>query len=227
MLLPIEQILNQDELQPIRQRLQEAQWQDGQITAGTQAAGVKNNLQLDNQSELAISLGQQILSRLSQHPVFMSAALPDKFVPPRFNCYQNGGQYGMHVDNAIMFLSNPHEIVRTDLSATLFLSEPDEYDGGELMIETEYGAQAIKLAAGDLILYPSTSLHRVTPVTKGARIAAFFWVQSMVRDAQYRSLLFDLDQSIQNLTVERGNQDSEVQRLTGIYHNLVRSWAET
>lgn len=227
MLLPIENVLDKDEVRSLRQLMDQADWQDGLKTAGTQAATVKDNLQLDNEAELTQTLANEILKRLSQHPLFMSAALPNKIVPPRFNCYRGGGQYGTHVDNAVMFLSNPQQSVRTDLSATLFLSEPNEYEGGELMIETEYGAQSVKLSAGDMILYPSTSLHRVTPVTEGARVAAFFWIQSMVRDSQQRGLLFDLDQSIQNLTLKRGADDDEVQRLSGIYHNLIRQWAET
>jgi len=166
-----------------------------------------------------------ILSRLSECPEFISAALPKRIYPSKFNCYRNGGHYGLHVDSSIMTLPDG-ESLRTDISATLFLCDPDDYDGGELVVESQYGIQEVKLSAGDMILYPSTSLHEVRPVTRGERVCAFFWVQSMVRESQHRELLFDLDQSIQQLTKERGTDCPEVRRLTGIYHNLIRSWAD-
>ena len=224
MLLPIPEILSKDEVQQFHQHLDAASWQDGTLTAGGQAALVKSNLQLDDNADLTQQLSQTLLKRLASHPAFISAALPNKIFPPKFNCYQKGGHYGLHVDNAIMALSDGQSL-RTDVSATLFFSEPEDYEGGELMIETQYGAQSVKLPAGDLIVYPSTSLHEVKAVTKGRRISSFFWVQSLVKDSQQREQLFELDQSIQVLTMERGQDDNEVRRLTGIYHNLVRSWS--
>ena len=170
---------------------------------------------------LAIELGQAILKRLGNHPQFISAALADKIYPPKFNLYQGGGHYGVHVDAAVMRAGT--ETIRTDLSATLFLNEPEEYDGGELTIEGPFGAQAVKLAAGDMVLYPSSSLHQVTPVTRGFRLACFFWMQSMVRDEGERALLYDLDQSIQRLTAGGG---AEIDQMTHIYHNLLRRWAK-
>jgi PKHD-type hydroxylase len=224
MLIPIEQVLDKPAVQRYRQLLDSAQWQDGKITAGGQAVHVKNNQQVDNVSETALKLGQSILNILSAHPTFVSAALPKKIFPPKFNRYMSGGHYGLHVDNAIMHLPD-RQIMRTDISATLFLSAPDEYEGGELAIETDYGIQEVKLDAGDMILYPSTSLHEVKPVTEGTRVCSFFWIESMIRESQQREMLYDLDQSIQAVSIERGADDSEVRRLTGIYHNLVRVWA--
>lgn len=224
MLIPIEQIFNKITVKRYREILDSAQWEDGKITAGSQALHVKNNQQIENFSKVSEKLGQSILQTLSIHPVFVSAALPKKIFPPKFNRYRDGGHYGLHVDNAIMHLPD-YQIMRTDLSATLFLSEPDDYEGGELTIETNYGIQEVKLNAGDVILYPSTSLHEVKPVTRGVRVCSFFWIESMVRNNQQREILYDLDQSIQALTVERGSDDSEVRRLAGIYHNLIRGWA--
>lgn len=226
MLLPIEQLIAPALLSEFRQGLEKAVWEEGFLTAGGQAAHIKSNLQVKSSDEQGQRLGQQILGILNSHPDFISAALPSKVFPPKFNLYQNGGHYGLHVDNAIMQLSSGHSM-RTDLSATIFLNEPDAYEGGELVIETQYGAQEVKLNAGDMILYPSTSLHEVRPVSAGQRICAFFWVESMVRDNQQREMLYDLDQSIQNLTRERGSDDMEVRRLSGIYHNLVRQWSST
>jgi len=225
MLITIPEILTKDEVEQFKQHLNNAPWQDGKRTAGGQAVHVKANQQLDDNHELTQQLSQTLLTRLTSHPMFVSASLPNKIFPPKFNRYQHGGHYGLHVDNSIMSLPNG-ESLRTDISSTLFFSEPDEYEGGELAIETQYGAQEVKLNAGDMIIYPSTSLHQVKPVTKGSRVSAFFWVHSLVKDSQQREQLFELDQSIQVLTMDRGSDDSEVKRLTGIYHNLVRLWTQ-
>lgn len=225
MLIPIENILDKGTVAALTQTLEKAPWQDGRVTAGSQAVHSKSNLQVDDNCGEARTVGAEILRRLSGHPVFMSAALPHRIFPPKFNLYRDGGHYGLHVDNAVMHLGDGQSM-RTDLSATLFLSDPDDYEGGELLIETHYGAQEVKLGSGDLILYPSTSLHEVRPVTSGARLCAFFWVQSMVKRADQREILFDLDQSVQVITAERGPTNDEVRRLSGIYHNLVRQWTE-
>ena len=169
-------------------------------------------------------LGQVITQAVKQHPLFVSATLPHTVFPPRFNCYQDGGHYGLHIDGSVMTLPDGR-LMRSDVSATLFLSDADEYEGGELSIETQFGAQEVKLNAGDIIVYPSSSLHEVKPVTQGKRIASFFWVQSMVADPTQREQLFELDQSIQILTAQRGRDDNEVRRLSGLYHNLLRGWA--
>ncbi|WP_339674020.1 Fe2+-dependent dioxygenase [Dasania marina] len=224
MLIPIESVLDKATAADWLARLQAADWVDGRNTAGSLAVSVKDNLQLDDKHPLSQQLRQEVLARLGQQPEFVSAALPHKVYPPRFNCYQGGGSYGLHVDGSIMHLPD-NTPMRTDLSATLFLSEPDAYEGGELVIETEYGAQSIKLGAGDMVLYPATSLHQVMPVTKGRRIASFFWIESMVRDAQAREMLFSLDQTVQALTHERGAKDEQVSNLNGLYHNLLRRWA--
>lgn len=226
MLTVIEGVLTKDEVAQFREHLQRAEWQDGLLTGGTRASGIKQNQQLDEESDLAIQLGNIILKKLGRHPLFLSAALPEKIYPPKFNRYSDGGRYGAHVDSAVMLLRATRTSLRSDLSATLFLTEPDEYDGGELTIETAFGAQQVKLPAGDMVLYPSTSLHRVEPVTRGARVCSFFWIQSMVKDEGERTLLFDLDQSIQALSVGRPNDDEEILRLTGVYHNLLRRWAD-
>ncbi len=226
MLTLIEQVLTTEEVSRFRAHLDAADWQDGLLTAGSLAAGVKRNQQLDEQSDLAIELGNHILRRLSSHPLFISAALPERIYPPKFNRYGGGGHYGAHVDGAVMPLPGSRDTLRSDLSATLFLCEPEEYEGGELTIETAFGAQQVKLAAGDMVLYPSSSLHRVEPVTAGARVCSFFWIQSMVRDEGKRTLLFDMDQSIQQLTPQQREGDPDILRLTGVYHNLLRRWAE-
>ncbi|MES2258202.1 MAG: Fe2+-dependent dioxygenase [Pseudomonadota bacterium] len=227
MLTTIANVLSKDEVRQFRDYLNSAPWQDGAATGGSQARRVKHNLQLDDNVEPAISLGNHILRSLADHPLFISAALPRKIYPPKFNCYQGGGSYGTHVDSAVLQLPGSREQLRSDLSATLFLAEPDEYDGGELEIEGEFGVQTIKLAAGDLVLYPSSSLHCVTPVTAGKRLASFFWIESLVADDGARSLLFDLDQSIQSLTPALAEHGRELARLSGIYHNLLRRWAIT
>jgi len=225
MLISIPNVLSKDEVRQFRAHLETAQWQDGVKTAGTLARSIKNNLQLDDDAELAIQLGNHILRKLGQHPLFISAALPQRIYPPKFNCYSDGGTYGAHVDSALMPVPGTSITVRSDLSATIFLCEPDEYDGGDLEIEGPFGVQAAKLEAGDMVLYPSSSLHRVTPVTRGARICSFFWIQSAVADEGARTLLFDLDQAIQGLTPAVRADDANLLKLTGVYHNLLRRWA--
>ena len=226
MLISIDSVLTKDVVGQFREALRHARWLDGKHTAGTQASSVKVNQQIDDQSKSAAELRQKILTLLGQHQLFLSAALPNKILPPTFSRYGAGHRYGAHRDNPIMPTGGADRMLRTDLSATLFLSEPDEYDGGELTIESTYGTQEIKLGAGDMILYPSGSQHHVTPVIRGTRLCALLWIQSMIRDNHQRLLLFDLDQSIQALTRQQGGEDTEVQRLTGVYHNLVRMWAE-
>lgn len=225
MLLHVPAVLSTAQVLALRQRLAQSDWVDGRQTVGEQGAQVKHNRQLGENSALAQELGQQILLALRQHPLFFSAALPACIVPPLFNCYAGGEHYGDHVDGAI----RPHpvsgQLLRTDVSCTLFLCEPDEYDGGELVVQDTYGAHEVKLAAGDLILYPSTSVHRVEAVTRGARICAFFWLQSMVRDDARRQMLFELDQQIQSLRARLG-ECTETVALTAHYHNLLRLWAE-
>lgn len=226
MLLHIPQVLSADEVKSCRDQLLAADWVSGQVTAGYQGARVKDNRQLPEDSPVAREVGNAILGRLERHPLFISAALPARVYPPMFNRYEGGEQFGHHVDNAVRLLPGTGLQLRTDVSATLFLAGPEEYEGGELVIEDTYGAHAVKLPAGDLILYPSTSLHRVTPVTRGARLACFFWVQSMVRDAAQRALLFEIDTAIQRLNRSGADADALV-HLTGSYHNLLRMWAET
>ncbi|MNQ76232.1 PKHD-type hydroxylase [compost metagenome] len=225
MLLHVPQVFSRDEVLRIRQALEQAQWLDGKVTAGYQSAQAKHNLQLAEDDPLAREISAAMLERLWQHPLFMSAALPNKVFPPLFNCYTAGGSFGYHVDNAVRQVRNSAERVRTDLSSTLFFSDPDEYDGGELVIQDTYGTQRVKLPAGDLVLYPSTSIHRVEPVTRGARIASFFWTQSLVREDSQRALLFEMDQAIQSLTRDVPDHPALVQ-LTGNYHNLLRRWVE-
>ncbi len=226
MLLTIEGILTPDEARQWLAALGAAGWDDGARTAGSIARGVKRNQQLPDEAEPARRLGGELLARLRGHPLFVSAALPNRIHPPRFNRYTDGGTYGTHVDNAVMPMPGGG-LLRTDLSATLFLAEPETYDGGELEIEGPFGAQAVKLAAGDLVLYPSSSLHRVTPVTRGARVAAILWLESLVADPGDRALLFDLDQAIQALTPTLGPGDERLLALTCTYHNLLRRWAAT
>lgn len=222
MLLTFESILPPETATRLAANLAAASWTDGRASAGARAARVKHNLQLDDAGPAAMSARQDILAALAARADFTAAALPHTLYPPKFNCYQDGGHYGTHVDAALMGLPGGGQL-RTDLAATLFLSAPDSYDGGELVIETAFGAQAVKLAAGDLVLYPASSLHRVEPVTRGARICSFFWLQSLVRAPERRALLFDLDQSIQAL---HASQSPEIDRLSGVYHNLLREWAE-
>jgi PKHD-type hydroxylase len=224
MLTIIPETLDRDRLALCRERLAEADWQDGRITAGPQSAQVKANQQLPDADPTARALGDMVLRALEQSPLFLSAALPRHVFPPLFNRYGPGMSFGAHIDNAIRQVPGTAHRLRTDLSATLFLSDPADYDGGELMVDDSYGAHSVKLAAGDMVLYPASSLHRVMPVTRGARLAAFFWIQSIVRDDGERTLLFDLDGAIQR--VAGLTEDPAVVQLTGIYHNLLRRWAE-
>ena len=225
MLLHIPEVLTADQVAHIRQRLDAADWTDGRETVGAQGAKVKRNLQLPDTSPLREELAREVLRALARHPLYHAATLPLRTLPPRFNRYEGGGEYGFHVDGAVMALPNGEQL-RSDISCTLFLAAPDEYHGGELIVSDTYGEHEVKLPAGDLIIYPSSSLHRVLPVTRGARVAAFFWVQSLIRDDARRRMLFELDTSIQTLT-HTGADAAAVLRLTGVYHNLLRQWAES
>ncbi|WP_226468879.1 Fe2+-dependent dioxygenase [Luteimonas panaciterrae] len=227
MLLQIPQVLTAEQVAHCRERLEQADWADGRITAGHQSAKAKDNAQLPEDSPVARELGTLVLEALARNSTFFSAALPKRIYPPLFNRYAGGQSFGYHIDNAIRYdrSSGRAEPIRTDLSATLFLSAPEEYDGGELVIEDTFGAQSVKLAAGDLVLYPGTSLHKVLPVTRGTRLASFFWIQSMLREDSQRRLMFELDVSIRRLTQTVPEHPSLVQ-LTGVYHNLLRRWAE-
>jgi PKHD-type hydroxylase len=225
MLLPIANVLTAEQVAHCRSRLDGAAWADGRLTAGHQSAKAKDNAQLPEDSPVARQLGQMILAALERNPLFLAGALPLKIFPPLFNRYAGGQSFGNHVDNAVRQVRGTGHRIRTDISATLFLAAPSEYDGGELMIDDTYGSHSVKLPAGDLVLYPSTSLHRVQPVTRGARVASFFWIQSMVRDDGQRTLLFDLDLAIQRLSADTPDHPSVVQ-LTGVYHNLLRRWAD-
>jgi PKHD-type hydroxylase len=225
MLLHIPEVLSAEQVAHCRRVLEGAEWVDGRVTAGHQSARAKDNMQLPEQHPAARELGDLILAALERNPLFMAAALPAKVFPPLFNRYEGGQSFGSHVDNAVRQVTGTPHRVRTDLSATLFLAAPEEYDGGELLVEDTYGVHGVKLPAGHLILYPASSLHRVQPVTRGARLASFFWVQSMVRDDGERTLLFDLDTAIQRLGVEAPDHPSVVQ-LTSVYHNLLRRWAD-
>ena len=225
MLVHIPAVFTRDEVLRIREALEAAQWVDGKVTAGYQSAQAKNNIQLPEGSPLAKEISQAMLERLWQKPLFMSAALPNKIFPPLFNCYRSGDDFGYHIDNAVRQVKGSAERVRTDLSSTLFFSDPDEYDGGELTIQDTYGVQQVKLPAGDLVLYPASSLHKVAPVTRGARFASFFWTQSLVREDSQRALLFEMDNAIQQLTQDVPDHPALTQ-LTGSYHNLLRRWVE-
>jgi PKHD-type hydroxylase len=224
MLLHLEQVLSAEEVARCRRALEDEAWVDGRVTAGAQSALAKNNLQVPQDAPAARALGELILSALGRHPQFVSAALPLKVFPPLFNRYDAGMGFGAHVDNAIRFAGAQR--YRTDVSATLFLSEPDDYDGGELVVADAYGEHAVKLPAGDMILYPASSLHRVDAVTRGSRWAAFFWAQSMVRADAQRSLLYDLDGAIRATGAKLGQGDPAVISLTGAYNNLLRMWSE-
>jgi PKHD-type hydroxylase len=225
MLLHIPDVLAPQQVRECRALLDNADWIDGLATAGYQGAAVKNNRQLAENSPLAQRLGDLILAVLERHPLFISATLPARVYPPMFNRYAEGAYFGSHVDNAIRLLPGSGMKLRTDISATLFLSQLDEYDGGELLIEGTSGTQSIRLPAGHMVVYPSTSLHRVEPIRSGVRIASFFWIQSMVRDAAQRALLFDTDAAIQRLR-QTGGDDRAVTQLTSNYHNLLRMWAD-
>ena len=228
MLICIPDVLSKNDVAEFRRIMDAADWEDGRSTAGAQSAMVKRNEQLPPDSEVARKLGQRIISALTKNPRFLSAAIPLQIFPPLFNRYaaSGGHHFGIHVDNAVRGDHLTGLRIRTDLSITLFLAEPEEYEGGELVVEDTYGSHEVKLPAGDAVLYPSSSLHMVTPVTRGARVASFFWLQSMVRDAHVRSMIFDLDTAIQGLAGRLGTDDPETVKLTGIYHNLIRHWAE-
>jgi PKHD-type hydroxylase len=225
MLIQIPDLLSAAQVSQARQMLDAAPWVDGRVTAGHQSTLVKDNMQVPDDHPTARQLGDLILTALQRNPLFVSAALPARVFPPLFNRYQGGQAFGNHVDNAIRQMAGTPLRIRTDLSATLFLADAHEYDGGELVIEDTYGVQSVKLPAGHMVLYPATSLHHVRPVTRGARLASFFWIQSMVRADAHRARLFDLDLAIQHLTQDVPNHPAVV-RLTGLYHNLLREWAE-
>jgi len=226
MLHIIPSLLSAAQIQQCRRALEQAQWSDGRATAGHIAQQTKNNLQLSADDPTASQIGNLILEALPKSPLFMTTALPFKVFPPRFNRYQDGGHYGNHVDGAVFSVPGTSHRIRSDLSATVFFSEPEDYDGGELIIEDTSSTRNVKLRAGDMVLYPSTSLHRVTAVTRGARLASFFWIQSLVRSDSQRSVLFELDLSIQQLSEEIPDSPA-LPRLTAVYHNLLRQWAET
>lgn len=225
MLLQIPDVLTPEQVANVRQQLDAAQWVDGKVTAGHQSARAKDNMQIPEDHPVARQVGDLILQALQRNPLFVAAALPLRVFPPLFNRYSGGQSFGNHVDNAIRQVTGTPHRIRTDLSATLFFSGPDEYDGGELMVEDTYGVHSVKLPPGHLVLYPSTSLHHVRPVTRGARVCSFFWIQSLVRDDAERTLLFDLDSAIQQINRDAPDHPSAVQ-LTGVYHNLLRRWAD-
>jgi len=225
MLLSVPDVLTTEQVMKARRILDEADWVDGRVTAGHQSSRAKDNMQIPEGSPPARELGGMVLAALERNALFVSAALPARVFPPLFNRYQGGQAFGTHVDNAIRQVTGTPHRLRTDLSASLFFTGPDEYEGGELVVEDTYGTHNVKLPAGHMILYPSTSLHHVRPVTRGVRIASFFWIQSMIRDDGERTLLFDLDLAIQRLNNAAADHSATMQ-LTGVYHNLVRRWAE-
>jgi len=228
MLIAIPAVLSPEQLAEVRRLVDAGVWEDGKKTAGQQSELAKRNLQLPASSDQGQAAGKIIMDALANNGLFMSAALPDRVFPPLFNRYDAGAGHGFdnHVDNAIRYLEDKSARIRTDLSATLFLADPDDYDGGELIVEDTYGEHAVKLPAGDVILYPSTSLHRVQPVTRGSRIASFFWIQSMVRDDGQRTLLLEMDAAIRTLATDLGDKNPSIVALTGTYHNLLRRWAD-
>lgn len=226
MLTVIPELLDAETVARVRALIDAAQWVDGNVTSGHQSALAKRNLQLPEDCAEAKQAGQIVLDALGRSPLFIAAALPLKVFPPLFNSYAGGQAFGTHVDNAVRIQAGTGFRVRSDLSITIFLEEPESYEGGELTVETNFGVQRVKLAAGHAVLYPSSSLHRVEPVTRGRRVASFFWLQSMVRDDAARQMLFDLDSSIQQLAVDLGHDNAQVIRLTGVYHNLLRRWAD-
>jgi PKHD-type hydroxylase len=225
MLLAIPNVLSPEQVDEARRQLDSGEWIDGRATAGHQGARVKDNEQMPLDDPLAQQAGRTILHALNSNPLFMSAALPLHILPPMFNRYSGGQTFGTHVDGSIRVIPGNGHRIRTDLSATLFFAGPEEYDGGELIVEDTYGSKSVKLPAGHMILYPATSLHRVTPVTRGTRLCSFFWIQSMIRDDGRRGLLFEMDVAIQRLGAENATHPSVVS-LTGVYHNLLRQWAE-
>ncbi len=225
MLLEIPALLSAEEVAGVHNALMQAKWGDGKVTAGYESARVKDNLQLPEDDPTGVEVGNLIVQRLTQNALFMSAALPRRILPPLFNRYEGGQAFGYHIDNAVRKIPGQPERIRTDLSMTVFLSEPETYGGGELVIRDTYGEHAVKLKAGHAILYPGTSLHKVMPVTRGRRLGAFFWIQSLVREDSQRALLFDMDVAIQRLVKSHPDHPSIVE-LTGVYHNLVRRWAD-
>jgi len=227
MMMHIPAVLSAEQVALCRDALEQADWIDGNATSGEQSARAKRNQQLAEDAPVARALGDAIQDALAVNPLFFSAALPLKVFPPLFNRYAGGDNFGAHIDNAIRQLKGTDFRVRTDLSATLFLADPASYDGGELVVDDTFGQQMVKLAAGDMILYPASSLHRVLPVTRGTRLAAFFWIQSMVRDESARRILFDLDRAIQALSADGATLAAPTVQLTGVYHNLLRRWSET
>ncbi len=226
MMLHIPEVLSREQVAAMRTALGAADWADGRATVGVQGAQVKRNRQLPEHGALAAQLGETILKALATHALYVSAALPLRTVPPLFNSYEGGEHYGAHVDGAIRGVPGGAAMLRTDLSATLFLCDPEDYDGGELVVIDTYGAHEVKLPAGDMILYPSSSVHKVEPVTRGVRVCSFFWIQSLVRDDARRTALFELDQTIQRLRARIGDCEETV-ALTSHYHNLLRQWADT
>jgi PKHD-type hydroxylase len=226
MLICVPDVLSKAEVADFRAAMDAAEWEDGRSTAGAQSAMVKKNEQLPPNGAIARQLGEAVIKALVASPLFVAAAIPKQIFPPLFNRYGVGQHFGIHVDNAVRGDHFTGTRIRTDLSVTLFLSDPEEYDGGELIVEDYYGSHRVKLPSGHLVLYPASSLHTVTAVTRGVRVASFFWLQSMVRDGHARSLIFDLDTAIQGLVQRVGRDDPELVKLTGIYHNLIRCWAE-
>jgi PKHD-type hydroxylase len=229
-LITIADVLTKAQVAAAREKLAAAAWADGRVTAGYMAQEVKRNSQIPEDSPAAREVGEMILAGLARSPLFLSAALPMRVFPPMFNSYSGGQTFGTHVDTAIRQLSTTGQRIRTDLSATLFLTAPEDYDGGELIVEDTYGSKSVKLPAGHMVLYPATSLHRVEPVTRGARVSSFFWIQSMIRQDAQRTLLYDLDSAIQRLAGSASAKEETVKacsvQFTGVYHNLLRQWAE-
>jgi PKHD-type hydroxylase len=226
MLIAIPHLLDEQAVATVRGLVDAAEWVDGNVTSGHQSALVKRNMQLPEDAPEARQAGQIILDALGKSPLFIAAALPLKIFPPLFNSYAGGQAFGVHVDNAVRVQLGTGFRVRSDLSMTVFLEDPDAYEGGELTVETNFGVQQVKLPAGHAVLYPSSSLHRVEPVMSGRRVASFFWLQSMVRDDSARQMLFDLDSAIQALSADLGHDNGQLIRLTGLYHNLLRRWAD-
>ena len=226
MLIAIPELLDADQLARIRSLVENGEWVDGNITSGHQSALAKDNFQLPDDSPASVDAGEIVLAALGSNPLFIAAALPLKIFPPLFNSYSVGQKFGTHVDNGVRIQSRTGLRVRSDMSITVFLEDPAEYDGGDLTVETNFGVQQVKLPAGHAVLYPSSSLHRVEPITRGRRLASFFWIQSMIRDDAARAILFDLDRSVQEMAAEVGHDHAAVIRLTGVYHNLLRRWAD-
>jgi len=226
MLITIPDLLTTEQVLECRKALGATEWEDGRATAGHLAIQAKNNRQLPLDNTIGQQVGELILQALSQSATFISATLPLRVLPPRFNRYEDGGEYGNHIDNAIFGVPGTSQRIRSDISTTVFLCEPDEYDGGELIVEDTYGTHSIKLSAGHAVVYPGTSLHRVTPVTRGTRLASFFWTQSLVREDHRRAMLWELDNTIQSLRRDHPDSPSSA-RLSGVYHNLLREWSDT